>query len=338
MSKARALVTGLVLIATVVAIGLWLDYLRFARTPLNLSDEQRIEVPQGRSQTALVREWAKQGWLSHGLRDQLWLRAHNRIEAGARELKLGEYALRPGQSLLEALAMIRAGEVISYRLTIIEGWTYAQLRAALREQPRLEQRTVDWDDARLMAALDKADVHPEGQFLPETYTYTAGVSDLDLLRQASQALDKVLSQAWAERQDNLPLQTPQQALTLASIIEKETALAEERELIAGVFVQRLRKGMRLQTDPTVIYGLGDAFDGNLRRRDLRTDTPYNTYTRHGLPPGPIALAGRASIHAAVNPQDTDKLYFVATGENGRHHFSATLNEHNAAVRRYQLKR
>ncbi len=337
MSKAKALISTLALVGIVAVAGLWLDYLRFLRTPLNLPEPTRIEVPQGRSQTMLVRDWSERGWLAHGLRDQLWLRAHNRIEPGARDLKLGEYELRPGQTLLGALRMIRAGDVITYRLTIIEGWTYKQLRGALREQPRLQQQTADWDDAKLMETLGKPGTDPEGQFLPETYTYTAGISDLDLLRQASKALDLTLEEAWSSRQDDLPLDNPAQALTLASIIEKETALAEERRLIAGVFVHRLRKGMRLQTDPTVIYGLGDSFDGNLRRRDLRSDTPYNTYTRHGLPPGPIALAGRASIFAAVDPEETDMLYFVATGRDGRHHFSATLNEHNEAVRRYQLR-
>ena len=338
MSKAKASASLLVLATAIAVVCLWLDYLRFVRMPLNLTQPQRIEVPQGTSQTALVRSWASQGWLAHGQRDQLWLRAHNRIETGARDLKLGEYELRPGQTLLDALRMIRAGEVINYRLTIIEGWNYAQLRAALREQPRLKQLTAEWSDSELMQALDKPGVHPEGQFLPETYTYTAGISDLDLLRQASQALDDVLQQAWSARSEDLPLETPLQLLTLASIIEKETALSAERRLIAGVFTNRLHQGMRLQTDPTVIYGLGSSFDGNLRRRDLRNDTPYNTYTRHGLPPTPIALPGRASIHAAASPQTTDKLYFVATGQGGEHHFSATLQEHNAAVRRYQIRR
>ncbi len=337
MSKPKASASLLVLITAIAVIWLWLDYLRFVRMPLNLTVAQRIEVPQGTSQTALVRDWASRDWLAHGQRDQLWLRARNRIESGARDLKLGEYELRPGQTLLDALRMIRQGDVITYRLTIIEGWNYAQLRTALRERPRLKQVTAQWSDKEVMQALGKPDLHPEGQFLPETYTYTAGISDLDLLRQAHQALDDVLQEAWSARSEDLPLDTPLQALTLASIIEKETALSEERQLIAGVFTNRLRKGMRLQTDPTVIYGLGADFDGNLRRRDLRSDTPYNTYTRHGLPPTPIALAGRASIRAAVNPQTTDKLYFVATGQGGEHHFSATLQEHNAAVRRYQLR-
>jgi UPF0755 protein len=220
---------------------------------------------------------------------------------------------------------------------VVEGWTFQQLLDALRENEAIRQTLTDRDGAAIMAQLGKPDLHPEGQFAPDTYRFPRGTSDLEFLRRAHNTLQEWLDSAWRERAEDLPYDSAYDALIMASIIEKETGLASEREAIAGVFVRRLKRTMRLQTDPTVIYGMGSAYNGNIRRADLRRDTPYNTYTRHGLPPTPIALPGRESLHAALHPAEGDALYFVAKGD-GSHQFSATLEEHLDAVRLYQLRR
>jgi UPF0755 protein len=252
-------------------------------------------------------------------------------------LQVGDYTIRHGITPRELLAKLESGKVIQQRFTIVEGWNFRELRAALARDETLEQKARDLDDAALMAALGRDGQHPEGRFLPETYHYTRGQSDLDLLRRAALAMDKAVADAWEARAEGVPIETPEQLLTLASIIEKETGKAAERPEIAGVFARRLRLGMRLQTDPTVIYGMGSAYAGNIRRSDLTTDTPYNTYTRAGLPPTPIAMPGRAALFAAANPAQGNTLYFVSRGD-GSHVFSATLAEHNRAVACHQLKR
>jgi len=253
----------------------------------------------------------------------------------AEHIKVGEYALEAGLTPRQLLTRMREGKVINYRFTIVEGWSMRELRAALTRATPLLQTLSALDDAALMAELGRPGLHPEGRFLPETYTYVRGDSDLDLLRRAAAALERELSTAWQARAPDLPLTSPDEALILASIIEKETGIASERAQIAGVFTRRLKIGMRLQTDPTVIYGMGSAYHGNLRRVDLQADTPYNTYTRAGLPPTPIAMPGAAALHAAVHPAAGDTLYFVAVGDgSGRHVFSRTLAEHNRAVAAY----
>jgi len=259
------------------------------------------------------------------------------VERFGAKLHAGEYALPVGITPRQLLAKMAAGEVIQHHFTIVEGWTFALLREALARDAGLKQTLAGIDDASLMRTLGAPDAPPEGWFLPETYSYVKGMSDVDLLRRAHDAMRKTLDKLWAERAPNLPLDAPYQALILASIVEKETARAEERPQIAGVFLHRLKIGMRLQTDPSVIYGLGAAYDGNLHKRDLDTDTPFNTYTRAGLTPTPIALPGAAALHAALHPAATDALYFVARGD-GSHEFSATLDAHNAAVAKYQLHR
>lgn len=253
----------------------------------------------------------------------------------AASIRAGEYRIEPGISAAQLLDQLVSGEVVLHTLTVVEGWTFRQMQAALRDHAAIRATEVGADPERLMAALGAAGTHPEGQFFPETYRFARGTSDVEVFRQAYDLMQSKLETAWAQRQPELPVEDAYEALVLASIIEKETALLSERRAIAGVFVSRLRKGMRLQTDPTVIYGLGEAFDGNLRKRDLQTDTPYNTYTRGGLPPTPIALPGEASLLAAVQPEETGALYFVATGQaDGSHYFSTTLEEHNRAVQRY----
>ncbi|MEM9604736.1 MAG: endolytic transglycosylase MltG [Pseudomonadota bacterium] len=254
----------------------------------------------------------------------------------ADRIKAGEYVISPGMSADDLLDMLVQGDVVQHAFTVVEGWTVAQLRAAMAADDRFEHDTAHLTPEQLLDRLGIDADHPEGLFLPETYFITTGSRESTLLRRAHRALNATLEAAWATRADALPLDSSYDALILASIVEKETGQAIERPAIAGVFARRLKVGMRLQTDPTVIYGIGPSFDGDIRRRDLRNDTPYNTYTRHGLPPTPIALAGRAAIEAAVQPLEGDALYFVSRGD-GSHQFSATLAEHEAAVRKYQLK-
>lgn len=253
----------------------------------------------------------------------------------AGRLHVGEYALDAGITPRQLLENMSTGKVISHRVTIVDGWNIRQLRAALARATPLLQETTDMSDAELMAAVGAPRLHPEGRFLPETYIYTRGDSDLDILKRAHEGLNKALDAAWESRAEGLPLKNRDEALILASIIEKETGIAEERAEIAGVFVRRLNIGMRLQTDPTVIYGMGENYQGRIRRVDLQTDTPYNTYTRAGLTPTPIAMPGLPALHAATNPKDGDSLYFVAVGDgSGRHVFSRSYAEHNVAVRQY----
>jgi UPF0755 protein len=252
-------------------------------------------------------------------------------------VRAGEYQLEPGLTADELLGKFIQGNAIQYKLTIIEGWSFRQMLAAIAEDPVIESTLQGKTDAEIMSLLGQSDQHPEGLFFPDTYRFPKGTSDLDFLRRAYQVMQKHLEREWSQRVPGLPLKSSYEALILASIIEKETGAGFERPLIAGVFVERLKLKMRLQTDPTIIYGLGPDFDGNIRYRDLRKDTPYNTYLRAGLTPTPIALPGLDSIRAALNPASTKALYFVSKGD-GTHQFSTTLDEHNAAVSRYQLNK
>lgn len=261
------------------------------------------------------------------------LSVYGRFSGQSRRIQAGEYALESGMTARELLSALVSGDVVLHSVTLVEGWTFAEALAAIREHPAVVATETDPD--QIMARLGKPGLHPEGQLLPETYRFPRGTLDVDVCRQAHAALEETLNEVWDSRVDPIPLGSAYEALILASIIEKETGLDAERRDIAGVFTRRLVKKMRLQTDPTVIYGLGSAFDGDLRRRDLRTDTPYNTYTRGGLPPTPIALAGKASLRAAVDPAPGSALYFVASGlGDGSHTFSDTLEQHNEAVQAY----
>ncbi len=251
------------------------------------------------------------------------------------KVRAGEYEIRDGQTADDLLRTFTEGSSIQYSLTIIEGWTFREMLGAVAQDPVLEQRIGKRSDAEIMELLGYPGQHPEGRFFPDTYRFPKGTSDVDFLKRAYQVMHNHLQREWEKRDPGLPLDNPYEALILASIIEKETGAGFERPLIAGVFIQRLINNMRLQTDPTVIYGLGASFDGDIRFRDLKKDTPYNTYLRAGLPPTPIALPGLDAIRAALHPASTRALYFVSRGD-GTHHFSETLEEHNAAVRRYQL--
>ena len=257
-----------------------------------------------------------------------------RLSGQDRQIRAGSYEIAPGTTPQRLLAMLVRGEESLRTVTLVEGWNWRQVRQALAKAELLKPDSQGLSDEALMARLGRPGIAPEGRFYPDTYSYAKNSSDLKVLQRALKAMDQQLARAWAARASGLAIQSPEQALTLASIVEKETGKGADRAMIASVFHNRLRMGMRLQTDPTVIYGLGDAFDGNLRKVHLQTDTPWNTYTRAGLPPTPIAMPGTAALLAAVHPASSNALYFVAKGD-GSSHFSASLDEHNRAVNRYQ---
>ena len=260
-----------------------------------------------------------------------------RLSGEAREIKAGSFEIGRDATPRSLLRKLVRGEEALRTVTLVEGWNFSQVRAALLKAEQLTPESKGLPDYLIMKVLGKPGVHPEGRFFPDTYTYAKGSSDLALLQRAMRAMDKRLEAAWRQRQPDTPLTTPEQALILASIVEKETGRASDRAMIAAVFANRLRIGMLLQTDPTVIYGMGADFDGNLRRRDLQTDTPWNTYVHVGLPPTPIAMPGKSALLAAVQPAATQALYFVARGD-GTSEFSASLEEHNRAVNKYQRGR
>ncbi|MET0580573.1 MAG: endolytic transglycosylase MltG [Pseudoxanthomonas sp.] len=318
---------------------MWQRYAGFSDQPIaGLQAGDSVVVVSGDSFPGVLRKLRAAG-VEQGS-DLEWRLLARRLDVDG-SLKVGEYALEPEMTPRSLLLNMRNGKVISYRITIVEGWNIRQLRAAINAAQPLLHETSQLDDAALMKLLGHPGQHPEGRFLPETYVYSRGDSDVDVLERAYGAMEKALAEVWKARASDLPLKSADEALILASIIEKETGLASERPQIAGVFARRLKLGMKLQTDPSVIYGIGSGYDGNIRRRDLLTDTPYNTYTRTGLTPTPIAMPGIDALRAAVDPAPGDALFFVALGDgSGSHVFTATLAEHNAAVARYlrQMRR
>jgi UPF0755 protein len=289
----------------------------------------RLQVDGGMSARTVLTRAAHLGVLRHPRLTELYLRLTGRHF----NIKAGEYEIPPAASPAQIVTLLAEGRVVLEQLTVVEGSTFADFRHALEAHPKVHSTLRGLSDAQVMAALGHAGAAPEGEFFPDTYRFAAGTSDVEILKLSYDRMQQLLDAAWAQRLPDLPLHTAYEALTLASIVEKETGLPAERPRIAGVFEARLRKGMRLQSDPTVIYGLGSQYDGMIHTRDLTTDTVYNTYTRLGLPPTPIALPGEAAILAATRPEESGALYFVATGDGG-HHFSATLEEHNAAVQHY----
>ena len=333
-SRSGALFLLLLMVAAAAAgFWAWQRYNAFADTPISgLEEGDSVVVASGDSLTAVLDKLRDAG--VHEGDDVEW-RVLARELGAAANLHVGEYALEPGTTPRQLLLAMRAGDTIQYRFTIVEGWNIRELRSALDAAEPLRHESTDLDANGLMAAIGHPGEHPEGRFLPETYMYGRGDSDLDLLRRAYAASKKALAAAWERRDPDSPLRTPYEMLILASIVEKETGIAEERPQIAGLFQRRLDIGMRLQTDPTVIYGIGEAYDGNIRRSHLTTDTPYNTYTRVGLPPTPIAMAGVDALEAVANPASGTALYFVAIGDgSGRHLFADSLAEHQANVRKY----
>jgi UPF0755 protein len=324
---------GFLLLAASLGGGwFWMGLDGLANQTLELEEETVMEVSAGTSLKGIAAGLERQGIIDSAWQFE-WL---VRLRGDPRAIAVGEYPLQPDMTVGNLANRLVHGEVKQYAWTLVEGWNIRQVLASLHSHPAVEH-TLPEDTAGLMESLGEPSVHPEGRFLPDTYFFTRGTTDQSLLRRARQAMQQTLAEVWEGRpRRDLPLGSPEEALILASIIEKETAVPEERRRIAGVFTRRLQQGMRLQTDPTVIYGLGTGFDGNLTRRHLRSSAnDYNTYRHDGLPPTPIAMPGRASLEAAVDPARGDALYFVSQGD-GSHHFSSTLEEHNRAVRRFQL--
>src|SRR5882757_6123181 len=329
----KVLVIVVVLAAAVAGGYFWLQDAFYAPGPS--TDIVRIQVEQGASVRTVLLELAKQGALKQPRAVELYLRISRHVKGHQPRIQVGMYEIPAGASPAQILELFDQGRVVLEQLTIVEGSRFADLRHMLDNYAAVTHTLRGKSDEEVMTALGHPGEFPEGRFFPDTYRFAAKTTDVEILGLAYNAMQRVLADAWQQRSADLPLQTPYEALTLASIVEKETGLPTERPKIAGVFVTRLRKGMRLQTDPTVIYGLGAGYDGGIHTRDLVTDTPYNTYTRAGLPPTPIALPGRESVFAAARPQESGEIYFVATGSgDGGHHFSKTLEEHNAAVKSY----
>ena len=329
MNRLRALgALALGFLLAVAAAGFW--SWQQLKAPLSLPEGGILyEVKNGAALSAVTADLERLGVTKH---PQI-IAWYSRLRGTATRIHAGEYRLEPGLTPLTLLEKLNRGEVYLHQFTIVEGWRFDEMLARLRADPAIAAGIESAAD--IMSAIGEPGVHPEGQFLPDTYSFPAGTRDIELLGWAHAALQSALEEAWATRTGDSVVGSPYEGLILASIIEKETALASERGLISGVMHERLRRGMRLQTDPTVIYGIGDSYDGDIRRADLLRDTPYNTYTRSGLPPTPIALPGSSSLQAAVRPEMTGALFFVATGKgDGSHYFSATLAEHNAAVQRY----
>ena len=305
----------------------------YAFSPLKLrSDPADFSVKPGSSLKSATRQIAESGVELHAWRFNLL----GRLLGKAGTIRAGSYEVGSGITPVALLDRLTAGELNQAELVFIEGWTFRQMRAALNADSDLRHESAALSDGEIMTRLGAAGRSPEGQFFPDTYLFGKGASDLDILARAYKAMDRQLLAAWQQRAPDLPYSNPYEALIMASVIEKETGQASDRALIGGVFVNRLRLGMMLQTDPSVIYGLGEKFDGNLRKKDLRADTPHNTYTRPGLPPTPISMPGQASLQAALHPATTQALYFVARGD-GSSEFSRTLSEHERAVAKYQRR-
>jgi UPF0755 protein len=324
--------TGLVLAGLLLGAGAWKLHSALEQ-PLNLSQEQLLDVPTGSTPTGTFNRLQADGVI----RDGFWLRLYWRFNLDGQPLHSGEYRMTPGMTAEGLIGLWQRGEVVQYSLTLVEGWNFRQVRAALAKHDKLEQTLTGLSDSQVMEKLGHAGVFPEGRFFPDTYRFVRGMSDAELLEKAYDRLDEVLAKEWSKRAADVPYTEPYQALIMASLVEKETGVPQERGQIAGVFVRRMQIGMLLQTDPTVIYGLGERYTGKLTRAHLKETTPYNTYVIAGLPPTPIAMVGREAIHAALNPVDGKSLYFVARGD-GSHVFSDDLDAHNSAVREFQLKR
>jgi UPF0755 protein len=321
-----------VIVALLLVVSLFGLAYRWVNQPLTQSNSPSVDLSIEAGTSARM---VAQGVSEAGVEvDPSWLYWYFRLSGQSRLIKAGSYELEAGLTPATLLQKLVRGEQATRSVTLVEGWTFAQVRQALAKAEHLKPDTAALTGAQIMALLGAQQQHPEGRFFPDTYSYAKGSNDLNVLKRAYQAMDRQVAEAWAQRAPDVAITSPEQLLNLASIVEKETGRSSDRPMIAGVFSNRLRIGMLLQTDPTVIYGLGEAFNGNLRKRDLLADTPYNTYTRAGLPPTPIAMPGKSSLQAAANPAPTKALYFVARGD-GSSQFSATLDEHNRAVNQFQ---
>lgn len=324
--------TGLVLAGLMLGASAWKIHSALVQ-PLNIKQEELLEVPKGTTPNRTFLRMEADGVI----KDAFWLRVYWRFNLPKQPLHSGEYRMTPGMTVEGLIDLWKRGEMVQYSLTLVEGWNFHQVRAALAKEEKLEQTLKGLSDSQVMDKLGHSGIFPEGRFFPDTYRFVRGMTDAELLKTAYQRLDDVLAKEWSQRAADLPYSGPYQALIMASLVEKETGVPQERGQIAGVFVRRMEIGMLLQTDPTVIYGLGDRYNGKLTRAHLKEATPYNTYMISGLPPTPIAMVGREAIHAALNPVEGTSLYFVARGD-GSHVFSDDLDAHNNAVREFQLKR
>jgi len=319
----------------IASSALAVDFYFFLKKPVGVESEEIYNFKPGTSVSALARDLENKKIISNRLYFSIWAR----ITGSARKLKAGEYLIGPDLTTLQLFTLMQKGKVRLYSLTLVEGLNFKQMMAQVNKSENLAHHLLELDDDQIMQKIGHGGEHPEGRFFPDTYRFPKGMSDVDLLKKAYNEMQKRLEAAWQQRDKKLPLSSAYEALILASIVEKESAIAEERTRIAGVFVNRLRKGMRLQTDPTVIYGIGDKYKGNIRFKHLRTDTPYNTYTRKGLPPTPIAMPGQGALDAVSHPDNTEYIYFVAMSDkSGRHIFSTTLKDHEHAVDVHQRKR
>lgn len=324
--------TGLVLAGLLAGACAWkID--SALEQPLNIAQEELLEVPKGTTPNRTFLRLETDGLI----KDAFWLRVYWRFNLARQPLHSGEYRMVPGMTVNGLIDLWKRGEMVQYSLTLVEGWNFHQVRAALAKDEKLEQTLNGLSDSQVMDKLGHSGIFPEGRFFPDTYRFVRGMTDADLLKKAYDRLDEVLAKEWNQRAVDVPYTEPYQALIMASLVEKETGVPQERRQIAGVFVRRMEMGMLLQTDPTVIYGLGDRYNGKLTRAHLKEPTPYNTYMIAGLPPTPIAMVGREAIHAALNPADGNSLYFVARGD-GSHVFSDDLDAHNNAVREFQINR
>ena len=333
LKRLSVICLALLLVVVAASMWAWQDYQNYLKTPLALSEEKLFSIKKGSSFNKLVKQLEEENLLQEALYFKLYARQTKK----ASQIKAGEYLLAPGVTPESLLDILISGRSVSYEFSIIEGSQFKQLLQALQSNQHIDFDLQGLSQTALLQKLGISASHPEGLFLAETYFIERNTKASVLLKRANKMLQSSLDKAWQERQENLPYKNAYEGLIMASIVEKETARADERPIIAGVFTRRMHKKMRLQTDPTVIYGMGDAYKGNIRRKDLRKATPYNTYVIPGLPPTPIAMVGHEAIHAAFNPQEGKALFFVAKGD-GSHYFSATLKEHNKAVRQYQLNR
>jgi UPF0755 protein len=324
--------TGLVLAGLCLGASAWKIHTALEQ-PLNITQDELLDVPKGTTPTRTFYRLEADGVI----KDAFWLRVYWRFNLPKQPLHSGEYRMLPGMTVEGLIDLWKRGEMVQYSVTLVEGWNFRQVRAALAKDEKLEQTIAGLSDSQVMEKLGHRGIFPEGRFFPDTYRFVRGMSDVDLLKKAYDRLDEVLAKEWDQRSADAPYTEPYQALIMASLVEKETGVPQERGQIAGVFVRRMAIGMLLQTDPTVIYGLGDRYSGKLTRAHLKEATPYNTYMISGLPPTPIAMVGREAIHAALNPVAGNSLYFVARGD-GSHVFSDDLDAHNNAVREFQLKR
>lgn len=323
----------MVLVVSLTLCWLWIEYENALNTSVIEGTAKLVEINKGDNFSKIT-----QKLLEKNIAIQpLWFKFIAYQNKATQKLKAGEYELQPGLTMPEILQTLVSGKPRQYSITFVEGWTFKQILQQIKTHQKIHHTINKIDSIQVMDRLGLGEKHPEGLFFPDTYQFEKNITDLALLKTAYNKMQTTLNQEWKLRDKGLPLTTAYEALILASIIEKETGAAEERAQISGVFVRRLKRGMLLQTDPTVIYGMGDQFDGNIRRKDLKAHTPYNTYVIKGLPPTPIAMPGREAIHAALHPDAGDSLYFVAKGD-GSHKFSATLHAHNQAVDQYQRKK